>query len=424
MGNILAPHNNVNNLAVDMYTVISQILDYDTGAMAQTNRYFARRLGPNTCAFQTNTVTPAELARPHEIITWLVVTTCVRWPVLPLTRKVGETDVSIDYQYCFPRLHHLVLQSSDTDWFEMDNNYTSFLKLLKDCSANLRSIEWTHIQFGHYKPTLELWKELMSVAVMVKHLKLSINVINGLRVRFVDTLQHVRHMHIVVGPEIRLDRYNSFPCEFLLNWATSPRTDDRRSLTLEIPEWNLSTQMILDFRLEVLGEGRSIEAVNMLAATRTDKLTAFILTTQAHVPTQNNSFDVDLLRRMNDWENTLECFIDSTTTVTLNFTLIATPDENPMEQLLLTKLMLYMTTRASVVYVNITIPEQHINYDSLLSRIAGIYDTVYTQNHRVFGGMVLTIQIVGPNPEILIYNENAYTSEVHMSAVIYMDRLE
>jgi hypothetical protein len=433
MGNALAKQSGIPN---DIYTQIATNVK-DIDVIRCTNSHFAKLLGEPTYEFQTDTVTSNDLAQAHGFITKLIVITCFRWPKL---------NDSINYCEYFPHLKHLVLQSCISDCFEIGCGcIASLQKLLKDCSPKLESIELTYIKPGHYAPTIQMWSEMMDRSSTVGHLKLSANIFPLLNMPFINkNLTNVHNIHVVMNPEAvfqwKVDQGFTQPAEFLWNWATTRnrKHDQVRSLTLEIPEWNFHVQKVIDFRcrshefqphqnssenqrIRKLIRQQKVEAMNRLSDARSDGLAMFTLSAQVHTPVawESSTFNATLLDHITKWQNTLECFIKPVTNVTLNFSFVVV--ENIIELPLLERLMLFMTTRASTVHINIAIPQERGNYNSLFPMISQIYENIYSSNHRPFGGMVLTIRVVThtlANDQMHIYNEHDHISEMHVGALI------
>jgi hypothetical protein len=99
----------------------------------------------------------------------------------------------------------------------------------------------------------------------------------------------------------------------------------------------------------------------------------------------------------------------------LNYTFGA--EKNNIEEPLLEKLMLHMTARESTVHINLTIPEKRDN--SLFLTISEIYRKIYLHQRRSFGGIILTIRIVGlSNERMFVYNEHDSQSENNIAQLI------
>jgi hypothetical protein len=438
MGNALADVQQ-NNIPNDIIRQIATNVN-DIDLVRRTNNHFANILGEPEYEFRTDTVTPNNLNQRRNFITKLIVTMCNQWPKL---------DEKVNYSQHFPHLKHLVLQSCVSDFMTLSNdNIASLQKLLNDCSPKLESIELSYIKHGH-SPIIEAWTEMMKYAQNTRHLKLTVNVFPTLRMPGIkEKLSTVDHMHIVLNPEAAFQGMVSQgytrPLEFLWNWATTETRapDTSRSLTLDIPEWTIGVQKAIDFRctrlsnefetynvpdpernlIRQLIQSQSHKAANRLSQTRSDGLASFTLSAKVQIPNVSSTFEQRLLDDINNWPNTIECFIKPSTNVTLNFRFIGV--ESTLERPLLTRLMHYTTTRASTVHINIAIPQERGNHNSLFPIISHMYRTIYTQPQpmaRSFGGIVLTIRIVGQtlaDDRMHIYNESVFTSNTEVAASI------
>jgi hypothetical protein len=267
-------------------------------------------------------------------------------------------------------------------------------KLLNACSPKLETIELSYIKYDHSR-IIEAWTEMMEHATNVRQLKLTVNVFPMLRMPVIkQKLSTIDHIHVVMNPEAAFQGLVAQgyiqPLEFLWNWATTETRalDSSRSLTLDIPEWTILVQKAIDFRctrwsnefepydvpesernqIRQRIQSQSHHAINQLAQTRSNGLASFTLSAKVEKPTASSTFEQRLFDDINHWPNTLECFIKPSTNVTLNFRFIEV--ESRLEQPLLTRLMHYMTTRAFIVHINIAIPQERGNHNSLFPIIS------------------------------------------------------
>ena len=251
-----------------------------------------------------------------------------------------------DFHNSFPNLQHFVLKSPPRGQYNRfftcntDQDFLLLKKAATDWSAtNLVSIDMTDVSEDYYEHAESLLTEMLQHSTpKLEMVRMNNNVFD---MNNYMMMTNVHSLFILVENDTTEE--GSTQLEGLWKWATATDTRER-TLHIEFRNWDYHAQNLMETNTD-----------QMELARRSNKRSGLAyFTLSVCVYPYGDEDEEDMIEKLNEWENTLEVFINQTTKVTLQFKLVI-GNGYAFSSLLLQKMMLYTTTKSENVDINITI---------------------------------------------------------------------